>query len=48
MATSVDPDEMARYEPSDLDLHCLQRYLCLSAGMKVSKIGLKISRQGTD
>ena len=22
MANSVDPDETARYEPSDLDLHC--------------------------
>ena len=27
MANSVDPDEMAHYEPSHLDLHCLQRYL---------------------
>ena len=34
MANSVDPDEMAHYEPSHLDLHCLQRYLCWSAGMK--------------
>ena len=28
MANSFDPDEMARYEPSHLDLHCLQRYIC--------------------
>ena len=27
MANSVDPDETARYEPPNLDLHCLQRYL---------------------
>ena len=27
MANSVDPDEMAHYKPSHLDLHCLQRYL---------------------
>ena len=27
MANSVDPDEMAHYEQSYLDLHCLQRYL---------------------
>ena len=27
IANSVDPDEMARYEPSHLDLHCLHRYL---------------------
>ena len=24
MASSVDPDEAARYEPSHLDIHCLQ------------------------
>ena len=34
MANCVDPDEMAHYEPSHLDLHCLQRYLPRSAGMK--------------
>ena len=31
---SVDPDETACYEPSDLDLHCLQSYLYWSVGMK--------------
>ena len=31
MANSVDPDEMARYEPARLDLHCLHRYLFWSA-----------------
>ena len=33
---SVDPDEMAcyMYEPSHLDLYCLQRFLCWSTGMK--------------
>ena len=25
MANNVDPDEMAHYEPSHQDLHCLQR-----------------------
>ena len=34
MANSVDPDETAHCEPSHVDLHCLQRYLCWSAGMK--------------
>ena len=34
MANSVDPDEKAHYEQSHLDLHCLQRFLCLSAGME--------------
>ena len=27
-------DEMAHYEPSCLDLHCLQRYVVWSAGLK--------------
>ena len=39
MANSVYPDEMAHHEPSHLDLHCLQRYLFWSAGMK----GLRVS-----
>ena len=26
MANSVDPDEMAHYEPSHPDIHCLYRY----------------------
>ena len=30
----LDPDEMVRYEPSHLDLHCLRRYQCWSAEMK--------------
>ena len=34
IANSVDPDEMAHYEPSHLDLHCLQRHPHWSAGMK--------------
>ena len=34
MANSVDPDEIALYELSHLDLHCLQRRLYWSAGMK--------------
>ena len=34
MANSVDPDETARDEPSHLDLHCLNRHLFLSAGLK--------------
>ena len=27
MANSVDPNEMAHYKPSHLDLYCLRRYL---------------------
>ena len=33
MVNSVDPDGMAHYEPSHLDLHCFQRYSCWSAGL---------------
>ena len=29
MANSVDPDEMARYEPSHLDLRCVQFFIGL-------------------
>ena len=28
MTNSVDPDQMPRYEVSDLVLHCLQKYIC--------------------
>ena len=38
MANCVDPDENAHNRPSHLDLHCLQRYLFWSAGMKQLKI----------
>ena len=31
---NANPDETAHYEPSHLDLHCLQMYPCWSAGMK--------------
>ena len=41
MANIVDPDETARYEPSHLDLHCLQRYVFWSTGLKELQI-LKI------
>ena len=34
MANSVDPDEKARYKPSHLDLHCLQRYMFWSVWLK--------------
>ena len=34
VANSVDTNETARIEPSHQDLHCLQRHLHWSAGMK--------------
>ena len=33
MANSVDPNEMAHYMLSHLDLYCLHRYLFWSAGL---------------
>ena len=38
MANSVDPDKMAHYEPSHLDLHCLHIYL--PTGLKRLNRGL--------
>ena len=37
MANRVDPDETAHYEPSHLDLPCLQRCLYWSVGMQEVK-----------
>ena len=34
VANNVDPDETAHYEPSHLDLHCLQNNIFWSAGLK--------------
>ena len=32
MSNSVDPDEMAHYEPSHLDLHSLQKLIIIIYG----------------
>ena len=37
MANSVDPDEMARHEPSHLELHCLHRHPFWSTELKELK-----------
>ena len=34
MASSVTPDEMTHYEQSNLNLHCLNRYLYRFKGRK--------------
>ena len=34
IANSADPDETARYEPSHLDLRCLQKVIFRSAWLK--------------
>ena len=35
----LNPDEMAYYAPSDLDLHCLRRYPFWSTKLKGLKFG---------
>ena len=42
MANGVDPDEMARYEPSHQDLHCLLRYILSSSGLNYVNIPVQI------
>ena len=32
MSNSVDPDETAHYEPSNLDLRCLQKPIIIACG----------------
>ena len=34
MSNSVDPDETAHYEPSHLDLRCLQKSIIIVLGRK--------------
>ena len=34
MTNSVGPDKTASYKLPHLDLHCLKKYLCCSAGLK--------------
>ena len=41
-ANSVDPDVTVHYEPSHLDLHCLQKYLSWSVGILVFVVRLWI------
>ena len=51
MANSVDPDEMAHYDPSHLDLHCLQKNLSQSAelkGLTFTDLGLIQQRANYD
>ena len=45
MADSVDPDEMALYEPSHRDLYCLHMYLIWSAGLQALNELLQILLQ---
>ena len=37
MSNSIDPDEMAHYEPSHLDLRCLQMPIIIACGSEIVK-----------
>ena len=47
MTNIVDPEEMARYEPSHLALHSLYRYLSWSIGLKGLNIRCAIWKNAT-
>ena len=40
MSNSVDPDETARYEPSHLDLCCLQKPFIIACGSERVKLNI--------
>ena len=44
LANNVDPDEMAQYEPSHLELHC---FISTSAGLKELRRTDILSREAT-
>ena len=46
MSNSVDPDETAHYEPSHLDLRCLQRPIMIAYGSERAN-GLYINKVPT-
>ena len=48
MTNSVDPDEMAHYEPSHLDLQCLHRYWFWFAELKGPNRALHFEVTGKD
>ena len=43
MTNSADPDQLASEEPTDLDLHCLQRQVISSTRVNIKIIALAIS-----
>ena len=40
MSNSIDPDETAHYEPSHLDLHCLQKPIIIAGGSE--RVNVKV------
>ena len=47
MSNSVDPDEMVHYEPSDLDLCCLQKAIIIACSSERVKTHIYNSIQYT-
>ena len=46
MSNNVDPDETAHYEPSHLDLRCLQNPLCIAYGSERVNSGVVLISSG--
>ena len=47
MSNSVDPDETAHYEPSHLDLRCLQKRFIIACGNgRVKLFKILVSERG--
>ena len=44
IAYNADPDETAHHEQSYLDLHCLQKYLSWSTGLKELNVKQGLAR----
>ena len=44
MSNSVDPDEMANYEPSYQDLRCLQKFIIIAYDSE--RINIKVTNDG--
>ena len=45
MSNSVDPDEMAYYEPSYLDLCCLQKSIITACGSEKVNVYLQFANE---
>ena len=46
MSNSIDPDETAHYEPSHLDLCCLQKSIIIACGSERVKCSLILALLG--
>ena len=47
MSNSIAPDETAHYEPSHLDLHCLQKSIVVAFGSERVKVPIIAAADNT-